>query len=292
MCTTCGCDDHAPRRIDGTESHSHGHGHPPDPAQTHPHPDPGETRSVSVEADLLARNDAHARENRRRFDECGVRALNLVSSPGSGKTALLVTTLEHLSGEVPLAVIEGDQETHRDADRIRATGVSAVQINTGKGCHLDAHGVGHACERLDLTGGGILFIENVGNLVCPAAFDLGAHHRVLVLSVTEGDDKPFKYPEMFRTADALVINKLDLLPHVDFDLAACEAQARRLNPDLVVFRLSARTGEGLEAWMDWLRARHSQPQDQDAPETDELETLRQRVTELEARLERAGLMPS
>ncbi|MFP4683683.1 MAG: hydrogenase nickel incorporation protein HypB, partial [Ectothiorhodospira sp.] len=163
MCTTCGCDDHAPRRIDGTESHSHGHGHPPDPAQTHPHPDPGETRSVSVEADLLARNDAHARENRRRFDECGVRALNLVSSPGSGKTALLVATLEHLSGEVPLAVIEGDQETHRDADRIRATGVSAVQINTGKGCHLDAHGVGHACDRLDLPEGGINYVPGRGS---------------------------------------------------------------------------------------------------------------------------------
>ncbi|SFM29856.1 hydrogenase nickel incorporation protein HypB [Ectothiorhodospira mobilis] len=274
MCTTCGCDDHSPLRIDGGPLHSHGQ---------------EQTRSVPVEADLLARNDAHARANRERFDSSRVRALNLVSSPGSGKTALLVATLERLSGEIPMAVIEGDQETQRDADRIRATGVAAVQINTGKACHLDAHGVGHACEHMNLPKGGLLFIENVGNLVCPAAFDLGAHQRVLVLSVTEGDDKPFKYPDMFRTADALVINKLDLLPHVDFDLAACEAQARRLNPDMVVFRLSARTGEGLEDWMDWLRAHGHQT---GSVEEDELETLRRRVAELEARLQRAGLMSS
>ncbi|MCG5535126.1 hydrogenase nickel incorporation protein HypB [Ectothiorhodospira mobilis] len=275
MCTTCGCDDHSPLRIDGGGLHSHGQ---------------GETRSIPVEKDLLARNDAHARANRERFDASRVRALNLVSSPGSGKTALLVATLERLSGEIPMAVIEGDQETQRDADRIRATGVAAVQINTGKACHLDAHGVGHACEHMDLPKGGLLFIENVGNLVCPAAFDLGAHQRVLVLSVTEGDDKPFKYPDMFRTADALVINKLDLLPHVDFDLAACEAQARRLNPEMTIFRLSAHTGEGMEVWTDWLRV--CRPQTQQANDQEELETLRRRVSELEARLQRAGLMSS
>ncbi|MBK1691892.1 hydrogenase nickel incorporation protein HypB [Ectothiorhodospira mobilis] len=285
MCTTCGCDDHSPLRIDGGSLHPHGQGQAHAAGQR-------ERRSIPVEADLLARNDAHARANRERFDSARVRALNLVSSPGSGKTALLVATLERLSGEIPLAVIEGDQETQRDADRIRATGVAAVQINTGKGCHLDAHGVGHACDHLDLREDGLLFIENVGNLVCPAAFDLGAHHRVLVLSVTEGDDKPFKYPDMFRTADALVINKLDLLPHVDFDLAACEAQALRLNPDMVIFRLSARTGEGLEAWMDWLCAGRPQAQQADDRDEDELETLRRRVAELEARLQRAGLMSS
>lgn len=282
MCTTCGCEDHTPPRIDGVSLPSHAHG--PD------HLDHGERRTVSVEVDLLARNDAHARANRERFDTARVRALNLVSSPGSGKTSLLVATLEHLAGEIPLAVIEGDQETQRDAERIRATGVTAVQINTGTGCHLDAHGVGHACDRLDLPEDGLLFIENVGNLVCPAAFDLGAHHRVLVLSVTEGDDKPFKYPDIFRTADALVINKLDLLPHVDFDLRACEAQARRLNPEMTIFRLSAHTGEGMEAWTDWLRA--CRPQGQQANDPDELETLRRRVSELEARLQRAGLMSS
>jgi len=177
-----------------------------------------------------------------------------VSSPGSGKTSLLARTIEALRGELPIAVIEGDQQTANDAERIRAAGAPAVQINTGKGCHLDAHMVGHAAHDLPLADGGLLLIENVGNLVCPAAFDLGEAHKVVVLSVTEGEDKPVKYPDMFAAADVLLLNKIDLLPHVDFDVARALAYARQVNPGIRVFELSARSGQGLAAWLDWLRA--------------------------------------
>ncbi|MCM2360034.1 MAG: hydrogenase nickel incorporation protein HypB, partial [Geobacteraceae bacterium] len=179
-------------------------------------------------------------------------ALNLVSSPGSGKTAILERTLRDLGGKFRCAVIEGDQQTDHDAVRIAATGVPAVQVNTGAGCHLDAHMVSHAAERFDLGSLDLLFIENVGNLVCPALFDLGEHHKVVVLSVTEGEDKPLKYPQMFRAADVLLLNKTDLLPYLEFDLEKCKEAARRVSPEIAIFEVSARSGEGLAGWYGWL----------------------------------------
>ncbi|MGB2971483.1 MAG: hydrogenase nickel incorporation protein HypB, partial [Candidatus Competibacter sp.] len=169
-------------------------------------------------------------------------------------TTLLVQTAQALRDAFPVMVIGGDQQTARDAERIRAAGVPAVQINTGKGCHLDAHGVGHALDQLPLAEGGVLFVENVGNLVCPADFDLGEAAKVVILSVTEGEDKPLKYPNMFAASRLMLLNKIDLLPHVDFDVERCVDYARRVNPDLQILRLSARTGEGMAAWLDWVRA--------------------------------------
>ena len=211
-------------------------------------------RAVSIERDILARNDAEANANRRRFARQGIFALNLVSSPGSGKTTLLVETIKRLGGALAVSVVEGDQQTANDADRIRATGAKAVQINTGKGCHLDAHMVGHALDALAPADDSVVMIENVGNLVCPSAFDLGEAHKVVVLSVPEGEDKPLKYPDMFAAADLMILNKCDLLPHLDFDLERCVANARRVNPSIAVLRVSATKGEGLDAWLDWLRA--------------------------------------
>jgi len=176
-----------------------------------------------------------------------------MSSPGSGKTTLLVRTLRDLKADVPVAVIEGDQETLLDADRIHATGAPVVQVNTGAGCHLDADMMRRALDNLDPSDGSLLFVENVGNLVCPAMFDLGEAAKVVVISVTEGDDKPLKYPQMFAGADLLIINKSDLLPYVDFDVPACTANARLVNPDLQVLLVSATTGEGLDSWYRWLR---------------------------------------
>ena len=234
MCATCGCEDHE---------------HP-----AHPHPRGG-FRRVSLERNLLEKNDAFAAENRRYLLERKILALNLVSSPGSGKTTLLVETLARIGGRFPVAVVEGDQQTSRDADRIRTAGAPAIQINTGKGCHLDAHGVGHAIRELAPADGALLFIENVGNLVCPAPFDLGEQHKVLILSITEGEDKPLKYPDMFAAADVLLLNKMDLIAHLDFDVTACLEYALKINPRLKVIRTSARRGEGMEAWIDWILAR-------------------------------------
>ena len=252
MCMTCGCgtsDTH-------THEHSHEHGHDHAHGHDHGHTHGGEqaSRRLSLEQDILGENNRYAAANRAYWRALGVFALNLVSSPGSGKTSVLARTIEALRGELPIAVIEGDQQTANDAERIRAAGAPAVQINTGKGCHLDAHMVGHAAHDLPLADGGLLLIENVGNLVCPAAFDLGEAHKVVVLSVTEGEDKPVKYPDMFAAADVLLLNKIDLLPHVDFDVARALAYARQVNPSIRVFELSARSGEGLAAWLDWLRA--------------------------------------
>jgi hydrogenase nickel incorporation protein HypB len=209
-------------------------------------------RLIEIETGILSKNDRFAADNRAVIDALGVFAVNLVSSPGSGKTTLLVKTIEAL-GRRPLAVIEGDQQTQNDADRIRATGAPAVQVNTGKGCHLDAHMVGHAMEHLQLARGSLLFIENVGNLVCPAAFDLGEDAKVAILSVTEGEDKPLKYPDMFTAARLAILNKTDLAPHCDVDLDLYETNLRRVNPDIAILRLSARTGEGMEAWLAWLK---------------------------------------
>ncbi|ESZ15341.1 hydrogenase nickel incorporation protein HypB [Mesorhizobium sp. L48C026A00] len=213
-----------------------------------------QARMVKLEKDILSKNNEYADANRKMFAERGVLALNLVSSPGSGKTTLLCRTIEALRGKLPIAVIEGDQQTSNDADRIRATGAPAIQVNTGKGCHLDAHMVGHAADHLDLAEGGLLLVENVGNLVCPAGFDLGEAHKVVVLSVTEGEDKPLKYHDMFAAADLMILNKTDLLPHLDFDVEACIANARKVNPRIKVLRVSARTGEGMSDWTAWIGA--------------------------------------
>ena len=262
MCTVCGC---ATARHGDGHAHLHGNGH------GHDHRDhaidfgeglagvtvPGmsQERTITIERDILARNAIHAQANRDLLDASGAFALNLLSSPGSGKTTLLVRTIAALQDRWSLAVIEGDQQTSLDAERIRQTGVPAVQINTGKGCHLDAHMVGHALDQVPLDAGGPVFIENVGNLVCPAAFDLGEDARVVVLSVTEGEDKPLKYPDMFAAADLMVLNKSDLLPHLDFDVDACFAAALRVNPELHILIVSARTGEGMGAFTAWVEAR-------------------------------------
>lgn len=207
---------------------------------------------VSIERGILSKNAEYAEQNRSRLTACNTLALNLVSSPGSGKTTLLVETLKRLSGRFPLAVIEGDQQTSNDADRIRATETPAIQINTGKGCHLDAHMVGHAIDHLPSVANGVLFIENVGNLVCPAAFDLGEAKRVAILSVTEGADKPLKYPDIFHGANLMLLNKIDLLPHVDFDVDACREAVRQVNPTIEIIEVSARTGEGIDDWLAWI----------------------------------------
>ena len=250
--------DHDHDHDHGHHDHHHGHGTAvidfgAGPARAHA-PGLSQTRMVQIEQDILAKNDAYAAANRARFDASGILALNVVSSPGSGKTTLLVATIELLKARVPVAVIEGDQQTSNDAERIRATGVPALQINTGKGCHLDAHMVGQAVEALRPANGAVLFIENVGNLVCPAAFDLGEAHRVVVLSVTEGEDKPLKYPDMFASADLMLLSKVDLLPHVDFDARICVANARKVNPRIKVIEVSARSGTGMAAWIAWLMA--------------------------------------
>lgn len=214
-------------------------------------------RMVQIEMGVLDKNNQIAVHNREHLQAQGILALNLVSSPGSGKTTLLTRTLNYLKDKVPCAVIEGDQQTTNDAERIRATGVPAIQVNTGKGCHLDAQMVHDAMHHLGLKDNSLLFIENVGNLVCPAGFDLGEQHKVAILSVTEGEDKPLKYPHMFAAADLMLINKIDLLPYVNVNIEACVNAARRVNPDIDVIVLSATTGEGMDEWVAWLQERLS-----------------------------------
>jgi hydrogenase nickel incorporation protein HypB len=285
MCTVCGCGtDISTKGPDSetlVETHTHDHGLDHSHLESHEHhhhrdhaegtidfgkgtagvslPGISQARTIRIERDLLSKNDALAHTNRIRLRSAGTLALNFVSSPGSGKTSLLVRTIDDLRDRWPVAVIEGDQQTNRDAERIRATGAPAVQINTGKGCHLDAHMVGHALDRLSLASGGLLFIENVGNLVCPAAFDLGEAHKVVVLSVTEGEDKPLKYPDMFAASDLMLLTKVDLLPHLEFDVRACLAAALRVNPRIEVLAISSRTGEGLAAFYAWIAARAAEP---------------------------------
>ncbi len=300
MCTVCGCGegearveghahdhDHSHHHHDGHHAHHHEHhAHEHDlhfgagPARAHV-PGLSQQRMIQIEQDILGKNDRYAAANRRRFAEHGIFALNLVSSPGAGKTTLLTGTIERLRGRMPLAVIEGDQQTANDAERIRATGAPAVQINTGKGCHLDAHMVGHALERLALADEGLLLIENVGNLVCPAAFDLGEHHKVVILSVTEGEDKPLKYPDMFHAADLLMLNKIDLLPHLRFDVARCIEYARRVKPDIGVLQVSATSGEGMDEWIAWIE---SGMRAASAARRGVVDGLQRRIAELEAEL--------
>ncbi len=255
---------------DGEETHSHTGTAQADPArQLHFHRHEGDlhyglgpahahvsgmsqVRMVQIEQDILGKNNAYASDNRKEFAEHGIFAVNMVSSPGSGKTTLLVKTIEMLNDKVSIAVVEGDQQTTHDADRIRATGAPAIQVNTGKGCHLDAHMVGNAVHRLNLADDSLLMIENVGNLVCPSAFDLGEAHKVVILSVTEGEDKPMKYPDMFHAADLMILNKVDLLPYLDFDVAKCLGFALRVNPRLKLMQLSATNGKGMDEWINWL----------------------------------------
>lgn len=258
MCTTCGCgttETHQHVHADGRRHH---HTHELNLPE-HRHAPDDTARIVAVESDILAKNNLLAAGNRALFREKGIFALNLVSSPGSGKTSLLERTLRELSGSTRCAVIEGDQQTSNDADRIAATGVPVRQINTGAGCHLDAHMVSHALEQFDLDALELLFVENVGNLVCPAAFDLGEAHKVVVLSVTEGEDKPLKYPQMFHHSTVMLLNKIDLLPHLEFDVAKCLEMARRVNPAITIFQLSTRTGEGMAQWYEWLKNRDRGP---------------------------------
>lgn len=296
---------HAPQSGGGQQHHHHHHGHghayrqPQAHAETgHVHETPGavdygrgaagahapgmtQSRMVQIERDILSKNDAYAERNRARFDEQGIFALNLVSSPGSGKTTLLCRTIAALKERHSINVVEGDQQTSHDAERIRATGVPALQINTGKGCHLDAHMVGHAVARLAPADGSLLLIENVGNLVCPAAFDLGEAHKVAILSVTEGEDKPLKYPDMFRAASLMLVNKVDLLPHLQFDVEQAIAYARRVNPQLEVLRVSATSGEGFDAWLAWIEAGLAR---QAKKRQETVASLRRRIAELEAQL--------
>jgi hydrogenase nickel incorporation protein HypB len=256
----------------------HGHGHDHGPAHSHA---PGLTpaQMVRIERDILGANNEIAARNRRRFEDAGIFALNLVSSPGAGKTTLLVETIRALGDELPLAVIEGDQQTSFDADRIRATGARAIQVNTGKGCHLDAAQIERALARLAPAEDSLLFIENVGNLVCPAAFDLGEAHKVVVLSVTEGEDKPLKYPDMFAAASLMLLNKIDLLPHLRFDVDRAVEYARRVRPGIEVLQISATTGAGMDAWLDWVRAGSRAARERRQAT---VAALRRRVAELEA----------
>ena len=277
MCTVCGCGegqtriegqahDHSHHHHDhahGPHQHDHDHPHHHDHADTHDYgqgpahahaPGLSQSRMVQIEQDILGKNNEYASANRGWLAARGILALNLVSSPGSGKTTLLARSIEELAAELECSVIEGDQQTANDAERIRASGARALQINTGKGCHLDAHMVGHALETLNPDPGSVLFIENVGNLVCPAAFDLGEAHKVAILSVTEGEDKPIKYPDMFDAADLMLLNKTDLLPYVDFDVERCIEYARRVNPGIRILQLSAKSGEGMDSWYQWIRA--------------------------------------
>jgi hydrogenase nickel incorporation protein HypB len=225
--------------------HTHGHGH-----HDHHH---GSTHVIELNARVQAKNDALATANRAWLLERNILALNLMSAPGAGKTTLLERTLRDLKAAAPLYVVEGDQATANDGMRVRNAGAIVVQVNTGTGCHLDAHMVAHGLEELDPPAGAIVFIENVGNLVCPALFDLGERRKVAILSVTEGDDKPLKYPHMFQEADLVLLNKIDLLPYVDFDVERAAAHARDVNPDVSIMTLSTRTGEGLAAWYNWLQ---------------------------------------
>jgi hydrogenase nickel incorporation protein HypB len=254
VCTTCGCDDGAGVRLTTLGAPDHDHAHPHDHDHPHDHGAPA-TRTVVLEQRVLARNDDLAAGTRAELRRRGVLALNLMGSPGSGKTTLLERTIADLAGEWPTCVLEGDQETTVDAERIRAAGANAVQVNTGAGCHLDAGMVTRGLAALDPPDGALLVIENVGNLVCPALFDLGEQARVVVTSVPEGDEKPLKYPQVFATADVVLLTKTDLLPYVTFDVDRCVANVRAVNPRAPVLPMAVTHGEGLGPWYGWLRAR-------------------------------------
>ena len=256
MCDTCGCgqpNEAVTIRKPGEDGHSHPHhhehehSHPHDHSHSHDH-----GREIVVETDILSKNNLIAERNRGYFEAKNIFTLNLVSSPGSGKTTILEKTISKLKKQITCAVIEGDQQTMNDAERIDATGAAVVQVNTGTGCHLDSEMINQGVKKLNLENDSILFIENVGNLVCPALFDLGETHKVVIISVTEGDDKPHKYPTMFSVSDLCIINKTDLLPYVDFDVEKCKEYARQVNPNIEFIEISATKGEGMDKWTNWL----------------------------------------
>jgi hydrogenase nickel incorporation protein HypB len=274
MCETCGCSDEANVTIvnldtgksfalESTRSFTHSHGHSHDHSHDHDHGNShdadeshhhghGSATTIPLAQAVLAKNDALAERNRAWFAGREILAINLLSAPGAGKTTLLERTIADLRETYPLFVIEGDQATTNDGIRIKRAGAPVVQVNTGSGCHLDAHMIARGLAELRPTTGSVLMIENVGNLVCPALFDLGEYAKVAVLSVTDGEDKPLKYPHIVRAATLLLINKSDLLPHVEFDLGNCRALARQVNPAIEVLAISAKTGEGLKGWYDWI----------------------------------------
>ena len=271
MCDTCGCGQPGQAVTftkPGEQSHSHLHTHDHDHTHDHPHHhdheydhdhphahdhDHEHGRSIEVEQDVLSKNNLLAERNRGFFEAKNILALNLVSSPGSGKTALLERTITDLKKEIHFAVIEGDQQTMQDANRIDSVGCPVIQINTGNGCHLDAEMINRAAKELQVKDNSVLMIENVGNLVCPSLFDLGEASKVVIISVTEGDDKPLKYPTMFSVSDICIINKIDLVPYVDFDIEKCKEYALKVNRNLQFFEVSAKTGDGMKSWYDWLK---------------------------------------
>jgi hydrogenase nickel incorporation protein HypB len=253
MCATCGCAGGVVRVAGLSAEHAHDADHVHVRDHPHPHPHEPATETLTLELRVLAKNDTLAAANRGWLDARGLVAINMMSSPGAGKTTLLETTIRVLAGVLPVWVIEGDQETTFDADRIRAAGAPVVQVNTGSGCHLDASMVRLALDRLD-PAGGVVLIENVGNLVCPALFALGEAARVVIMSVTEGADKPLKYPHIFASTTVVLLNKVDLLPYVDFDIDRFEGALRVVNPGAELLLLSATRGDGVSDWIDWLRA--------------------------------------
>lgn len=287
MCDTCGCGnpgkeisiqkpgeensgqhthqfehdhDHEHGGITHSHHHQHAHHHDGDHKHdhNHQHHDHDHRSQIDVGQDILQKNNLIAERNRGFFEAKGITALNLVSSPGSGKTTLLERTIRETKQDFSLCVIEGDQQTMQDAYRIEASGAPVVQVNTGDGCHLDSDMINRAVKKLEIKENSLLMIENVGNLVCPALFDLGESKRVVIISVTEGDDKPLKYPNMFSSSDTCIINKIDLLPYVDFDMDKVKEYALRVNPRLEFIDLSVKTGEGMEAWYSWLKRIHSE----------------------------------
>lgn len=274
MCSTCGCSDAAETRLtvfsgdhkaghshnhDGEHHHDHSHGghehHHHDHNEPHEH---AHSRTLQLEQDILAKNNHLAEHNRGWLEGREILAFNLMSSPGAGKTSLLERTIRELGAEIPICVVEGDQETTLDAERIGATGCRTIQINTGSGCHLDAAMIADALKRLKPPSGSVLMIENVGNLVCPALFDLGESARIVIASVTEGEDKPLKYPHMFREADVIILNKIDLLPYVPFNVDRCIGYARQINPALKVIQLSVLKGDGMDEWYSFLRDKRAE----------------------------------
>lgn len=282
MCTTCGCSDDATAKITNMQTekhdhehshdhdhehshehshdhhehghdHSHEHSHDHDHNHEHSHDHAGASTTITLEEKILAKNDRLAERNRGWFEGSDIFALNLVSSPGAGKTSLLERTIVDLKDRIDIVVMEGDQATTNDAERIKETGCPVLQINTGAGCHLDAEMIAAALKELKPAPGSLLFIENVGNLVCPALFDLGEKHKVVILSVTEGEDKPVKYPHMFRAAELMILNKIDLLPYLTFDIEACKKFALAVNPHLKIIEVSVTKGTGLNTWYSWLK---------------------------------------
>lgn len=264
MCKDCGCENvHRHTLEDGTEvvhshhshhHHDHGHDHDHDHDHDHHHHHDSRPLTVAIEENILSANDRAAAANRAYLRENNIVAINFISSPGSGKTALLEATLDRLNGVIPAAVIVGDQRSDNDARRLQGRGAPVIQIETGDSCHLNAEQVAKVFPQVIRPGLRLLFIENVGNLVCPASFDLGERHKVAVLSVTEGEDKPLKYPHMFAAASLMLLNKVDLLPYLNFDVEKCLAAAREVNPDIEILLVSATHGQGMDAWLNWLEA--------------------------------------